>query len=186
MEWYMKTERLALRQFTSADVDLLVDLDSDVEVMRYLTGKPTPRETIAETVLPTLLATYDRHPGLGTWAAHERATGRFVGWFALEPGKPDEAELGYRLRRDAWGRGYATEGARALVDKGLTDLGLTRINAITMAVNAGSRQVMRNAGLRFVRLWHEHFDDPLPGTEHGEVEYAITRADALGEADRSG
>lgn len=175
MEWYVETERLAMRQFTLADVDLLVDLDSDVEVMRYLTGEPTPRDQIVDKDLPAILATYDSHPGLGKWAAYERATGRFIGWFSLDPGPPGEAELGYRLRRDAWGFGYAGEGAIALVDKGFTELGLTRINAITMAVNTGSRKVMQKAGLRFVRLFHEHFDDPLPGTEHGEVEYEITR-----------
>ncbi|WP_328994564.1 GNAT family N-acetyltransferase [Kribbella sp. NBC_01245] len=175
MEWYVETERLAMRQFTLADVELLVDLDSDVEVMRYLTGQPTPREQIADQDLPAILATYDSHPGLGKWAAYERTTGRFIGWFSLDPGLPGEAELGYRLRRDAWGFGYAGEGAIALVRKGFAELGLTRINAITMAVNTGSRKVMQKAGLRFVRLFHEHFDDPLPGTEHGEVEYEITR-----------
>lgn len=178
MEWYLETDRLALRRFTSADAELLVELDSDVEVMRYLTGRPTPRDEITTKVLPHILATYERHPGLGTWAAHEKDRGRFIGWFGLLPQMSDGVvELGYRLRREAWARGYATEGARALVEHSFAELGVQRVVAVTMAVNTGSRRVMQNAGLRFVRVFHEHFDDPLPGTEHGEVEYAVDRAD---------
>jgi RimJ/RimL family protein N-acetyltransferase len=122
---------------------------------------------------------YDRLGGPAVWAAVERTTGRFLGWFALRPvgpDRPDEAELGYRLHRVAWGRGYATEGSRALIRKGFTDLRLTRITANTMAVNTASRRVMEKAGLRFVRVYHEEFEDPLPGTEHGEVEYALDLA----------
>lgn len=55
-----------------------------------------------------------------------------------------------------------------------TTLGLRRVFATTMAVNLASRRVMEKAGLRYVRTFHLEFDDPIPGTEHGEVEYAVT------------
>ncbi len=84
-------------------------------------------------------------------------------------------ELGYRLNRAAWGRGYATEGARALVGKGFTDLGVQRVTANTMAVNAGSRRVMEKAGLTFVRAYTEDWPEAIEGSEHGEVEYELTR-----------
>ena len=84
-------------------------------------------------------------------------------------------ELGYRLKASAWGRGYATEGARALVRKGFDELGVRRVWAETMAVNRASRRVMEKVGLRYVRTFHVHFDDPLPGAEHGEVEYELRR-----------
>nr|WP_202885950.1 GNAT family N-acetyltransferase [Kribbella sandramycini] len=168
---------MRLRQFTSGDVDLLVALDADVEVMRYLTGQPTPRAEIADVVLPAILRVYADRPGLGTFAAEQKSDGAFIGWFGLQPtSDPAAVDLGYRFNRAAWGKGYAVEGARALIDHAFADLGVERVVADTMAVNHRSRQVMRRSGLRFVRLWHEHFDDPLPGTEFGEVEYALDRA----------
>lgn len=124
------------------------------------------------------IAQYERWPGYGTFAAIERSTGDFVGWFHLRPddGPDDEPELGYRLRRDFWGKGYATEGSRALIDKAFDELGATRVWATAMAVHVASRRVMERAGLRFVRLFHGEWPYPIPGDEHGDVEYAITRA----------
>jgi RimJ/RimL family protein N-acetyltransferase len=169
-----------LRRLTEADVDNLFELDGDPEVMRFLTGgKPTPREVIEHEVLPRLLRSYERVPSYGRWAAIDRATGEFLGWFGLEraEGRPDEADLGYRLRRSAWGRGYATEGSLALVHHAFATLGVQRVFAQTMAVNTASRRVMEKAGLTLARTFHEWFPDPIPGTEYGEVEYALHRAD---------
>ena len=176
---FLETDRLRLRRFTVDDVDNLVELDSDPAVMRYLTGKPTPRAVVQER-MPRLIDAEKAVPGI--WAAVERSTGSFLGWFELSRPKgaePGVVELGYRLRRSAWGHGYATEGSRALVRKGFAELGVQRVVAFTMAVNAGSRRVMEKAGLRYVRTFHEQWDDPVDGTEHGEVEYALTRAEWL-------
>ncbi|MFI6680430.1 GNAT family N-acetyltransferase [Kribbella sp. NPDC050470] len=176
MDVYLETGRLRLRRFTSADADLLVELDSDPEVMRFLTGQPTPRAEIERVVLPGILKLYDEHPQLGTFAAQQKSDGAFVGWFGLQPTKePQTVDVGYRLNRVAWGKGFATEGTKALIDKALGELGMELVVADTMAVNHRSRAVMRRSGLRFVRIFHEHFDDPLPGTEFGEVEYAVDR-----------
>jgi RimJ/RimL family protein N-acetyltransferase len=177
---FLDTARLILRRLTEDDVDHLVQLDSDPDVMRFLTGGwPTPREVIEKETLPRILACSTA--GLGYWAAIEKATGEFVGWFELRPldqeDDPVEAELGYRLRRQAWGRGLATEGARALVHRGFTTFGLRRVVAQTMAVNIASRRVMEKVGLTLVREYHATFGDPIEGTEHGEVQYALDRAD---------
>ncbi|WP_198427501.1 GNAT family N-acetyltransferase [Streptomyces buecherae] len=179
MDVFVRTERLTLRRFTAADVENLVALDSDPRVMRFLTGEPTPRAVIENEVLPKILLDYRLGPA-GRWAAVERATGSFLGWLSLQPpadGSVTDVELGYRLKASAWGRGLATEGSRALIDKGFAELGVQRVWAETMAVNTASRRVMEKAGLRYVRTFHAHFDDPLPGTEHGEVEYELRRAD---------
>ncbi|MGH8879957.1 MAG: GNAT family N-acetyltransferase [Stackebrandtia sp.] len=172
----LETERLRLRELTTADVDLLVGLDSDPEVMRFLSHQPTPRSEVESTLLPELLRQYE-NGRLGTWAALDRSGGGFLGWLGLAPvpDRPAEAELGYRLNRSAWGRGLATEGSAALVEMGFNRLGLDRIWAETMAVNTASRRVMEKAGLRYLRTVHVKFDDPLPGTEHGEVVYELTR-----------
>jgi RimJ/RimL family protein N-acetyltransferase len=130
MQVFLETERLVLRRFTEADVDNLFDLDSDPEVMRFLTGgKPTPRDVIGNETLPRFLRYYERLEGFGFWAAIEKSTGEFLGWFEFRPqegGGPGEVELGYRLKKSAWGRGYATEGSRALIRKGFTELGVQR------------------------------------------------------------
>lgn len=181
MQVFLETDRLLLRQFTENDVDNLVDLDSDPDVMHYLTGgKPTPREVIQNETLPRILHDYERFEGYGRWAAIEKSTGEFLGWFALRPregASPDEVELGYRLRKSAWGNGYSTEGSRALIRKGFTELGVQRVVAETMAVNIASRRVMEKSGLTLVRIFHQSWPDPIEGTEHGEVEYALSKAD---------
>jgi RimJ/RimL family protein N-acetyltransferase len=181
MRVFLETERLVLRRFTEADVDNLFELDSDPDVMRFLTGgRPTPRDVIRNETLPRFLRYYERFEGLGFWAAIERSTGEFLGWFEFRPqegGGPEEVELGYRLRRSAWGKGYATEGSRALIRKGFTELGVRRVLASTMAVNVASRRVMEKAGLTLARTFHRSWPDPIEGAEHGEVEYALTKAD---------
>jgi len=172
----LETERLIIRRFTLADAALALDLDSDPEVTHYITGGVSEFDL---KMLDAWLDEYRRWPGYGTFAAVERSSGAFLGWFHLRPeeGSDDEPEIGYRLRRDAWGRGYATEGARALVDKAFTDLGATRVWANAMAVHVASRRVMEKAGLRFIRLFHGDWPYAIPGDEHGDVEYAITRAE---------
>jgi len=177
----LETERLWLRRFTAGDVALLAELDSDPAVMRFITGgRATPREEIEREILPAWLGWYEQAAGYGFWAAIERASGAFVGWFHLRPGAgapPSEPELGYRLRAASWGRGFATEGSRALIDRAFRELGAERVTAETMAVNAASRRVMEKAGLRYVRTFHQEWPDVIEGDEHGDVEYALTRAE---------
>lgn len=181
MQVFLGTDRLLLRRLTAADADDLVQLDSDPEVMRFITGgKPTPRSVIEREILPGLLRAYERFPQFGRWAAIEAATGESLGWFALrvpDGGGGEEVELGYRLRRSAWGRGYATEGARALIDKAFAELGVQRVYAEAMAVNTASRRVLEKAGLSLVRTFHVSWADPIAGVEYGEVEYDIRRDD---------
>ncbi len=178
---FAETERLVLRQFTMADVDNLTELNSDPEVMRFVTGGvSTPREVCENDILPRFLDYYQRFAGYGFWAVIEKSTGDFLGWFHFRPGEgapPDEVELGYRLRKSAWGKGYATEGSRVLIAKGFTEFGVQRVIAETMVINTASRRVMEKAGLTYVRTFHQPWPYPIEGHEHGDVEYAIDRAD---------
>lgn len=170
----LETPRLALRPSRPDDRADLYALEQDPEVMRFLNGgEPTPEDGIdaeADYYMP-------RGGEDGLWVAHEKPSGAFVGWFALGSGdaRGEIAELGYRLRRAMWGRGLASEGAKALIDLGFSRLGYLRIFAGTMAVNQGSRRVMEKAGLVYERTIHVDFRDPLPGNEHGDVEYTLTR-----------
>ncbi|MEU5105214.1 MULTISPECIES: GNAT family N-acetyltransferase [unclassified Streptomyces] len=183
MHTFLETERLVLRPFTDpdADADHLFALDDDPEVMRFINGgKPASRETIQQQTLPRLLHDYPCWGTRGYWATEEKATGVFLGWFEFCP--LDEhsgavVELGYRLNKTAWGKGYATEGSRALTSKGFTDLGVERITANTMAVNTRSRRVMEKSGLSFLRHFTGDWPEAIEGSEHGEVEYGLTRTD---------
>jgi RimJ/RimL family protein N-acetyltransferase len=199
VEPVLVTERLVLRQFTAADVDGLLELDGDPAVMRFISNKIRSRAEIEAEVLPRILDYYARYPDFGHWAADTRHDGEFIGWFGLRPVVATgaamvdwvdaplparTASLGYRLARRAWGRGYATEGARALVRRAFTELGVEEIVATTMTVNTRSRAVMEKAGLRYARTVDLNWPDPLPGSEHGDVEYRLRRDDWLAAGGR--
>jgi RimJ/RimL family protein N-acetyltransferase len=176
----LETARLRLRRFGPGDLDRLVELDSDPEVMRYITfGVPTPRATYEQVILPRWFAIYSSTPELGYWAAEDRQDGGFLGYFHLRPDRfdDDELELGYRLARAAWGRGLATEGARAVIEHGFTRAGATKVTARTMAANERSRCVMRKCGLDF-ECDFVYPEDVLQGRdeiERAAVKYSITR-----------
>jgi RimJ/RimL family protein N-acetyltransferase len=176
----LETERMRFRRFVPEDIDRLVELDSDPEVMRYITyGQPTPRERYEREIIPRWLAFQHTMPLLGYWAAESRAGGDVLGWFHLRPDRfdADEQELGYRLRRSEWGRGLATEGGRALVAYGFQRAGADKISARTLAANAGSRRVMEKCGLAFESDF-VYPEDILAGrseTERAAVKYSITR-----------
>lgn len=176
----LSTQRLRLEPLTEVHLEHLVALDADADVMRFLTGRPRTR---AEVVALHPLRTDPQldAAGLGYWAGFLCATGEFVGWWLLVPpddpykGRTGDGVLGYRLARAFWRQGLATEGSRAVLHYGFTALALPRVTADTMAVNTGSRGVMRALGMTHVRTVHVEFDDPLPGIEEGEVVYEITR-----------
>ncbi|MBX9623443.1 MAG: GNAT family N-acetyltransferase [Gemmataceae bacterium] len=173
----LETDRLVLRRFadTDADAALLVDLDSDPEVMRYIRPfAPYTADDYRDRIRTVYLAQYAAHPARGVFAAHEKAAGDFVGWFifrtateyrfAAEAGwtRPSDVELGYRLRRAAWGRGLATEGSKALVASAGADPEVTCVVSCALVPNRASTRVMEKCGLarvREVRL--PGYDDPL-------------------------
>jgi RimJ/RimL family protein N-acetyltransferase len=187
MDILVETDRLVIRPFGEGDSEHLVELDSDPEVMRYLTGgKTTPRIRIETAVMPRMLRDYERYPGFGAFPAFTKAEDEFIGWFMLVPrmdSPPEEAELGYRLRRAAWGKGYATEGAAGMIRYGFEERGLRRIWAETMAANARSRRVMEKLGLRYELTYFPPFA-PIPGSEDGEVVYGIDHDEWLAASQR--
>jgi RimJ/RimL family protein N-acetyltransferase len=191
MRIFLETERLILRWLTEADAQRLVELDSDPEVMRYLNGGvATPRELVEREILPRFLSYYERYDGFGVWAAVEKSSGAFIGWFSLRPheeSRQNEMELGYRLRRSVWGQGYATEGAQALIRKGFAAPGVERVTASTYEHNSASRRVMGKAGMRLVRRYRPTLDELTSELsshlsadsvwDGDEVEYALAKAD---------
>ncbi len=186
----LETNRLFLRRFTEKDADSVFNLDNDPEVMRYINGgTPTPRDAFENNIFPVFLHYDKRFPGFGFWAAVEKVTGEFLGWFSLRPAenRSRDAVLGYRLCKAAWGKGFATEGARALIDKGFADLGVQRVSATTYQDNLASIRVMEKLGMKLVRRFRMTPEDLMKSDTHhvssldlwdgDDVEYAIERTD---------
>lgn len=166
------TPRLQLRPVQPADRDELHRLEQDPEVMRHLNGGvPTPLEPVDPDASPYLMP---RGSEREVWAVVARESGSLAGWVALFV-DDGTAEIGYRFFRAFWGRGYATEAARAVISDAFERAGVVRITALTMAVNTRSRRVMERLGMRHTETRAVHWSDPLPGAEEGEVEYALER-----------
>jgi RimJ/RimL family protein N-acetyltransferase len=171
-----ETPRLHLRPIAVDDVDLLVGLDSDPEVMRFLTGWPTTRGEVEEIIRACLGC---------RWVAFDRRSTEFVGWYGLVPRDGRVFEIGYRLARRWWGQGRASEGVRTLITEAFTERGASAVIGHTMAVNLASRRVMERCGMRHVRTFHLEWEDPLPGSDQGEVEYAVSAEEWQGKQLRS-
>ena len=143
---------MALTRTNWPDVDDVVALNADPEVMRYLGHGPpmTPARVLAEE-MPRLMAHNRRADRLGSWVARDRGTGSFLGWFMITPADQPlrTAELDYRLRRHAWGRGYDIEGIRFMIEIARAAQ-LSTVMATTMAVDGVSRRLMEKAGLHVV------------------------------------
>jgi [ribosomal protein S5]-alanine N-acetyltransferase len=158
---WLETLRLELRAFVPGDFDDMVRLDSDPRVMKYIAdGKPASRNAVAQR-LKRFLRYPTLYPDLGVWRTARRDNGRFVGWFALNyAGRSTDIEIGYRLLPEAWGRGFATEGAAALLDYAFDDLGLDRVIGVTHPGNKASQRVLMKAGLADVG-WGNYYDRRL-------------------------
>ncbi|WP_109593004.1 GNAT family N-acetyltransferase [Actinoplanes xinjiangensis] len=173
----LRTGRMLLVPLADEHLELEVALDADPEVLRYLDGRARTREEVTE-FHAVRMERGRRVDGLGYWVAFG-AGDEFIGVMMLPPAAEESvAELGYRLARRHWRRGYAAEASRELLRHGFETAGQSRIIAQTMTVNAGSRAVMAKAGLRYQRTFFPDYP-PIPGSAEGEVEYAITRDEWL-------
>ena len=158
---WLETLRISMRAFVPEDIDDLYRLDGDPRVMRFFgDGNAAPREVTAAAMRRFL-----RYPqlylDLGFWYATRRDTGAFIGWFTLKyAGRSPDVEVGYRLLHRAWGKGFATEGATALVHFGFDDLGLHRIIGVTHPDNVASQRVLMKAGLEDCG-WGRYYDKRL-------------------------
>ena len=155
------TPRLALRRFTSADLDLLDRHQSNPDVMRYAGGTRARAET--EVLLKErILAYYDQYPGMGIWATIERSSGACIGLHLLNHIRGESiVQIGYLLFPEYWGRGYATEMSIRLLRYGFGDMSIERIAGITDLANVESQRVLVKAGL--VRDGERTFAHPSYG-----------------------
>lgn len=156
------TDRLVLRDITEADAELLFDLDSDPEVMRYIGGRPAPDVAGYRDRTRTVHVPQQSHPWHGIRIVLDRASGEFLGWVFIRPAtaykyareigwaQPDEVEVGYRYCKSAWGRGVATEAATPLVRIALADSTTMAVVGCALAGNVASVRVLEKLGLKHV------------------------------------
>jgi ribosomal-protein-alanine N-acetyltransferase len=161
--WF-ETERLRLRPYGPADVETLLRIFGDLEVRRHLfDGQVMPREWVEQEAAANeklfaergygvaLVYRRDRSPASGGGEAEPQ--GAPIGFAGFRPFfTPPELQLLYGLLPEAWGRGYATEVALALVERGFDQLGLDEVIGVTDPPNRASMRVMERAGMRFVEV----------------------------------
>jgi ribosomal-protein-alanine N-acetyltransferase len=147
MTWLFETPRLRVRRLGPADVDAMHAVYGDAEAMRWVgDGEPLDRAGCNEWVEVTL-RNYERR-GYGMFAIVDRYSEDVIGFCGLvHPGGQAEAEIKYALRRDAWGRGIATEAVEALLQHGARTHGLRRVIATVAPDNAASQRVLLKAGM---------------------------------------
>ncbi|MAZ48401.1 MAG: GNAT family N-acetyltransferase [Halobacteriovoraceae bacterium] len=157
MKPILTTERLNFYQFLPTDGYLIKDLDSDPEVMRYLTDGKASDDAEVERIMKILMGHYEKFgEEFGVWKAYLDQD--FIGWFHYRPLKanPDDIsqiELGYRLKQKYWGQGFATEGSIALVKKAKNDPRIKALWASAMKGNSASQNVMEKVGMSFHSDW---------------------------------
>jgi RimJ/RimL family protein N-acetyltransferase len=148
------TERLVLRPYEPDDLEQLhAVLYSDVSAMRLLGG---PRDRAGTRFALERSMTQQEVTGFSFWPVIERESGLLVGeagLFPLSPDGPDVA-LGYAFGTPWWGRGYATEASRGVIDEAFGTLGMNHLVAITREANVGSRHVLEKLGFRMEGVRH--------------------------------
>jgi RimJ/RimL family protein N-acetyltransferase len=153
----IRTERLVIRAFVpDEDAAEMTRVYCDPEVMRYVPGGALPDERAVRKALERYVSEQDEF-GFSSWGVVERASGRLIGdaGFAFyDP--PHEVELGYTFAREYWGKGYATEAARACLRAWREHLGRSRIVALVDAGNEASLRVPERIGMRRVGVIEAH------------------------------
>ena len=152
----LTTKRLNLRAPTRHDFDDIYRLGTDPEVMRYISyGKVQTRREARKDLATRIRMSTGK---TGYWITENAETGAFLGWLALKKlGQTQDFEIGFRLLKSAWGKGYATEGSRRLLDYAFWDLELPKVLAVAMPENKASRRVLEKLGLNYLGMG-EYYD----------------------------
>ena len=151
MHIIFETPRLTLRRFTEEGAALLFYLNRDPEVIKYVHELPLETEEQALNIIKSIiLPQYEND--LGRWAIHIKENMEFIGWCGLKflP-KNDEIDLGYRLIKKEWGKGFATEAAQHTLEYGFNKLNLELITGKAHIENTASLNVLEKLGMQFIR-----------------------------------
>ena len=158
MEALVETERLILREILPEDEAAFFELDSDPEVHQYLGKRPVQNIEQIRIVINYIREQYKEN-GIGRWAVVTKSDNAFIGWAGLKlftdevNGHIDFYELGYRFMKKHWGKGYATEAAKAIVKYGFEELELDEIYGMTDPQNETSKKVLEKVGLKYIETF---------------------------------
>ena len=150
MRIIFETPRLILRQFTEADASLILELNSDPEIVKYVHEPTLKTLEQAEKILQDIILPQYKN-NLGRWAIHIKGSNEFIGWCGLKflP-ESEEIDLGYRLMQKAWGKGHATEAAQHTLEHGFRALNLKLITGRAHIENSASIKVLEKIGMDFI------------------------------------
>lgn len=157
MKIFAETNRFYLREIMEQDLPGMFALDADPEVHRYLGNKPVTSVQETEIIIQNVRKQYQDN-GIGRWAIIDKNTAAFIGWSGLKLEKNlrkgvEYYDLGYRLRREYWGQGIASESAQLALDYGFGTLGLTEIFAAAQVANIASNKILQKVGLTFIETF---------------------------------
>lgn len=139
------TARLILRQWQESDILPFAEMNSDAEVMKYF-----PNIWAFEKSLKMYNDCLNNKSGIGWYPVEEKISGKFIGFVGLNNPNfmPNSVEIGWRLKKEFWGKGYATEAAKKWLEIGFDEYGLKEIISFTAKQNQKSQEVMNRIGLR--------------------------------------
>jgi len=157
---HLQTSRLIIREILPSDLEGMYELDSNPNVHKYLGNKPvTSKQQCAEAITNIRQQYLDL--GIGRWAMIEKNTGNFIGWTGFkfnteeECGRVNFLDLGYRLKEEFWGNGFASEGAIASMDWIFENWDHDTIIGMAMVANKASNHILNNTiGMRLT----DHFE----------------------------
>ena len=146
----LETNRLYLKEFSVDDAEGLWLLNSEEEVLRFTGDEPFESVAAAKQFIEE----YDeyRRSGFGRWTVRTNYDDSYVGWCGLKRLPDDDVDLGFRLLRSQWNKGYGTEAAHACLNYGFDHLGLDRIIGRAMVANGASIRVLEKIGMSY---WKE-------------------------------
>lgn len=166
---HLETKRLQLRDWKETDLDSFRRLNADNKVMTYFPKTLSFEETNAfyKSIISEM-----KECGFGLYAVEEKANKEFIGFIGFHKATFEAdftpcIEIGWRLKKEAWGKGYATEGAAACLEYGFTELGFSDVYSFTADVNQPSKNVMRKIGMDFIKTFdHPKVEEDSPLKKH--------------------
>lgn len=147
MKKILETERIYLREFELTDAEAMFQLNDDWDVIKY-TGDPA---FSSEEEALEFLQNYDdyKRNGMGRWAVITKNTNQFIGWCGLKRHDNGMVDIGFRFFKTQWGKGYATEAARATLEYGFKTLNTPEIIGRAARENQASLKVLNKLGMTF-------------------------------------
>lgn len=156
MKFYIETERLILRDLLYSDADDFFRMDSNAAVHQFLGNNPIKTVQQIIQVISNVHQQYEEN-GIGRWATIEKSTGHFIGWSGLkfirepENNRINYYDVGYRFHPDYWGKGFATESAKAALNYGFEVLNVDEIIGTCHEDNKASRRALEKCGFKFIQ-----------------------------------